>query len=123
MENYTTFTFEEFDNLCTNNLTLNLDLNTQRSTFRRVQNINNTELIVPFSQNSSVQLNFISLFQIYSLTIENNGIYNKQICLQILPNQTRNHGCIVHIVGMIFVRIRIMEVVDSRNYRIVRGNN
>jgi hypothetical protein len=119
MENYTPLTFEEFDNFCKNNLTLNLDLNTPRSTFRRVLNINNTELKVPFSQNSSVQLNFISLIQIYSLTIENNGIYNKQICLQILPNQTRNHGCIVHIVGMIFVRIGIMEVVDGRNYRIV----
>ena len=85
MKNNTPISREELVNLLTTILTLNLDLNTQRSTFRRVLNINNTELIVPFSQNSSVQLNFISLFQIYSLTIENNGIYNNQICLQILP--------------------------------------
>ena len=109
----------ELVNLCKTNLYENLDLNTTRSRFRRVRNINNTEVKVPFSQNSSVQLNFISLFQIYSLTIENNGIYNKQIGLQILPNRTRNHGCIVHIVGMIFVRIGIMRSISSRNYQII----
>jgi len=118
MKNYTSISREELVNLLTTILTLNLDLNTPRSTFRRVLNNRNSQISVKIGRNNKKDLNYESLFQIYSATIENNGLYNKQICENILPIDTQQHGCTVHVVGMIFVRIRVMEVVDSRNYRI-----
>ena len=118
MENYTPISREELVNLLTANLTLNLDLNTPRSTFRRVLNNQNSQISVQIGRNNKIDLDFESLFQIYFATIENNGLYNKQISLNVLPTITRNHGCTVHVVGMIFVRIGLMEVVDGRNYRI-----
>lgn len=120
MENYTPINREALVNLLTTNLRLNLDLNTPRSTFRRVLNNQNSQISVQIGRNNKIDLNFESLTQIYSATIENNGLYNKQICLNILPTITRNHGCTVHVVGMIFVRIGLMEVVDDRNYWIVK---
>jgi hypothetical protein len=119
MENHTPISREELVNLLTTILTLNLDLNTPRSTFRRVLNNQNSQISVQIGRNNKIDLNFESLFQIYSATIENNGLYNKQICLNVLPTITRNHGCTVHVVGMIIVKIGIMEVINDRNYRIV----
>jgi cytidylate kinase len=64
-------------------------------------------------------LNYLDLFNIYTSTIQNNRFYNKQICENVLPTMTRNHGCTVHVVGMIFVRIGVMRLVDDRNYEII----
>ena len=118
MENYTPISLEELVNLLTKKLTLNLDLNTPRSTFRRVLNSRNSQISVQIGRNTYIKLNYQDLFTIYLATIQNNGLYNKQICLNILPTITRNHGCTVHVVGMIFKIVGIMEVVYGRNYRI-----
>ena len=112
-------TFNELVNLISIDLTLNLDLNTIRSTLRRVQNNENSQITVPIGQNTRIKLNYLDLVNIYTSTIQNNRIYNKQICENVLPTMTRNHGCTVHVVGMIFVRIGVMRIVDDRNYEII----
>lgn len=116
MENYTPISREELVNLLTTNLILNLELNTPKSTFRRVLNNQNSQISVQIGRNTYIKLNYQDLFTIYLATIQNNGLYNKQICLNVLPTITRNHGCTVHVVGMIFVRIGLMEVVDNKEY-------
>jgi hypothetical protein len=119
MEENQTLEFNQFVNLISGNLRIDSDLNTPRSTNRFVQHINDTRISVFIGRITIIHLTFESLYQCYLETIRINGIYNKNICQTILPNQTRNHGCTVHVIGMIFVRIGLMEVVDSRNYQVI----
>jgi hypothetical protein len=119
MEEIEPLTFNELVNRITRSLIFNVDLNTPRSTRRFVQGITDTNVTISIGVNNYETILFENIYQLYTATIENNGIYNKQICLQILPNQTHNHGCTVHVVGMIFVRIDVMRIVDDRNYEII----
>jgi len=119
MEHYTPINSKELVNLFTNNLPLYLDLNTTKSTFRRVLNNSNSQVTVQIGRNNNIKLNYEELVNIYFATIENRRLYNRQICENVLPTKTTNHGCTVHVVGMIFKRIGIMEVIDSRGYSIM----
>ena len=47
-------------------MTLNLDLNTIRSTFRSVQNNENSQITVLIGQNTRIKLNYLDLFNIKS---------------------------------------------------------
>ncbi len=118
MEIYTPISREELVNLLTTNLILNLELNTPRSTFRRVLNNRNSQISVQIGQRTLIKLNYQDIINVYFSTIQNNGIYNKQICETVLPRKTRNHGCTVHVIGMIFVRLKLMTRISERNYQI-----
>ena len=105
--------------LIENKINVGTNLNTKSSKFRYVKLIENNLLIVFVGKNNVVKITFESLFEIYRLTQKNIGIYNKSVCLEILRQQTLNKGCLVHVVGMIFVRIGVMRIVDGRNYNVI----
>ena len=119
MEENQTLEFNQFVNLISGNLRIDSDLNTPRSTNRFVQHINDTRISVFIGRITIIHLTFESLYQCYLETISNNEIYNKNVCQTILPNQTRNHGCTVHVIGMIFVRLKLMTRISDRNYQII----
>lgn len=54
---------------------------------------------------------------IYHDTEDNNCIYNKNVFKKNYE-KLLNHGCNVHIVGMIFVKAGFAEIIDKRNYKI-----
>ncbi len=118
MENQT-LEFNQFVNLISKNLRIDTNLNTHRSTHRFVQHINDVHISVFIGRNTIIHLTFESIYECYLETIRKNGIYNKNICQTILPNQTRNHGCTVHVIGMIFDRIGLMTQISDRNYQII----
>ena len=117
MENQT-LEFNQFVNLISKNLRIDTNLNTNRSTHRFVQDINYIRISVFIGRIMIINLTFESLYECYLETIRNNGIYNKNICQTILPNQTRNHGCTVYVIGMIFVQIGLITPISDRNYQI-----
>ena len=118
MEENTTLEFNQFFNLISENLRIETDLNTHKSTHRFVKHINDIRISVFIGISTIIHLTFESLYECYLETIRNNGIYNKNICQTILPNQTRNHGCTVHVIGMIFVQIGLMTQISDRNYQL-----
>ena len=111
--------FENLVQLIENKINVDTNLNTKSSKFRYVKLIENNSLVVFVGKTNVVKITFESLFEIYRLSLQNKGIYNKSICLEILRQQTLNKGCLVHVVGMIFVRICVMRIVDDRNYEII----
>jgi hypothetical protein len=120
MKENRTLEFNQFVNLISENLRIDSDLNTPRSTHRFVQHINDVHISVFIGISTIIHLTFESLYECYLETIRNNGIYNKNICQTILPNQTRNHGCTVHVIGMIFVKLGLMTQISERNYHIIK---
>ncbi len=111
--------FENLVQLIENKINIGTNLNTKSSKFRYVKLIENNSLIVFVGKNNVVKITFESIFEIYRLSLQNKGVYNKSICLEILRQQTLNKGCLVYVVGMIFVRIGVLRSVDVRNYQII----
>lgn len=111
--------FENLVQLIENKINVGTNLNTKSSKFRYVKFIENNSLVIFVGKNNVVKITFESLFEIYRLSLQNKGVYNKSICLEILRQQTLNKGCLVHVVGMIFVEICVMRIVDDSNYEII----
>ncbi len=111
--------FENLVQLIENKINVGTNLNTNSSKFRYVKLIENNSVVVFVGKENVVKITFESLFEIYRLSLQNKGIYNKSICLEILRQQTLHKGCLVHVIGMIFVRICVKRIVDDRNYEII----
>jgi hypothetical protein len=54
---------------------------------------------------------------VYQAAVAHNGNYNNAVFAGLFPDQLKNHGCHVHVVGAIFGVSGIAERI-GRNYHI-----
>jgi hypothetical protein len=74
---------------------------------------------VQIGANNYIEVPFSMLKTLYFSTITNNGIYDRNVIVDLYPMQVKNHGCHVHVIGKIFVLAGIMKQDNSRHYSIL----
>jgi hypothetical protein len=50
---------------------------------------------------------------------KNRNIYRHSVFVNRYPNQAKNHGCHIHVVGKMFVYAGVARQVSARNYMIL----
>lgn len=92
------------------------------SQFRRVVEVynrdNTTYFRVQIGASNSILITMSMLEILYNASIENGGIYNRNVFKYYYPKQLNNHPCHVHVVGKIFQFSGVMIQCDKRNYQI-----
>ena len=73
--------------------------------------------------NTCLEIPFQMLSRIYQASLENNCIYDATVIRTLYPQQVHNHGCHVHVVGMIFVNLGLVSFNNARNYKVINHPN
>ena len=107
------------------NITVDLDVNSGASTFRKIRSIiicnrydynNSPGFLVQIGRNADIQIPVTMLKNCYNAACDNNNIYNRNVFEYQYPKQTTQHGCHVHVVGMIFYHAGLIRQVNGGNY-------
>jgi hypothetical protein len=105
--------WEEASILIKNTIRTGYNINTQKSTFRYVDQVppfqckrydykNEAGYKVRIGVRDFVEIPITMLETVFNLATENNRIYNNKVFADAFPKQARDHGCHVHVVGRIF---------------------
>jgi len=89
------------------------DVNSQKSTFRFVDQVppfhckrydykNEEGYKVRIGAKQLIEIPISMLERVFYLALENNRIYNNKVFADAFPKQVKDHGCHVHVVGRIF---------------------
>jgi hypothetical protein len=118
-------TWNEARELIRHNISLDTDINTEQSTFRKIMNINhycnrydyNNELgfSVRIGQSTQIEIPWSILHNCFNALSLPKG-YNGTFFREHYQTQAEQHPCHVHVVGMIFVVSGIANKINSRSY-------
>ena len=93
------------------------DVNTENSTYRVVQQVDQTNgIIVPKSQNGNITIRWEMLKECYE-PIASGREYTSQYFKDKYPKEARNATCYPHTVGQIFVKAGLAIQTTNNTYK------
>ncbi len=71
---------------------------------------------VQIGANNFIEIPLSMLEVLFNKAMEEGGVYNNRVFRNNFPQQLKNHGCHVHVVGKIFQNARVALPKGARNY-------
>ncbi len=103
------------------NILVGVNLDTRMSNGRIVLLANQDRFRIRIGQSNFIDISMQSLEIIHNDIINNDGRYNRRIAQIHFTQQINEHGCFVHVIGMIFYIAGVLERFDNRKYRLIRA--
>ena len=88
------------------NITEGMDINTKRSSFRKVIAVQEEKFIVQIGEKSKIKVPWSMLEKCFP-SLKDDGGYNGKVFRSNYKEEAKVHPCYVHAVGMIFKKTEI----------------
>jgi len=88
------------------NITEGMDINTKRSSFRKVITVQEEGFIVQIGEKNKIKVPWSMLEKCFH-SLKDDGGYNSEVFKRYFPTPAKQHPCYVHVVGMIFKKAGI----------------
>jgi hypothetical protein len=74
---------------------------------------------IKIGTNTVIEIPFIMLQSVYSVSIANNRTYDNQVFKSKYGIQYKSHGCHVHVIGRLFEKAGVVNQIDKRRYTVL----
>ena len=122
--------WEQVKSMILNNINVYTDLNTKRSTYRKVNTIpkmseyGSTFLKVRIGKSTFIKIELDELRLLFIEADTNqNGRYNKKTYKSTFPNKPIHHPCIIQVIGKIFEKSGAAKQINNRQYQFLNSLN
>jgi hypothetical protein len=108
--------WEEAERRISKSIKNDMDINTHRSTHRKVEKVDNLDYKIRIGTSNiiSVTMEILEGCWFYSKN-NHGGKYDTTVFQKLYKAKYRNHPCWVHVIGMIFVKAGVAKAVYKKS--------